>query len=116
MAEGGFVFTADYGEGFQHVLRVFLGQAVEVEVERVEAGAQVAAFFFVPDEGRAVVAEVPGEGGHIMGGVSEAEHVVADEVAGGCLAECAVVVGWGDDGQVARRMYQVQMGCLYFLS
>ena len=37
-AEGGFVFTADYEEGFEHVLRVFLGQAVEVEIERVEAG------------------------------------------------------------------------------
>ena len=52
--EGGFVFLADDGEGVQHVLRVFPGQAVEVEVERVEADAQVAAFFFVPDEGRAV--------------------------------------------------------------
>ena len=39
VAEGGFVFTVDYGESVQHVLRVFLGQAVEVEVERVEAGA-----------------------------------------------------------------------------
>ena len=39
----------------------FFVQAVEVEVERVEAGAQVAALLFVPDEGRAVVAEVLGE-------------------------------------------------------
>jgi len=60
MVEGGFVFFADDGEGVQHVLRVVFVQAVEVEVERVEAGAQVAAFFFVPDEGLAVVAEVTG--------------------------------------------------------
>ena len=60
VAEGGFVFFADDGEGVQDVLRVFLGQAVEVEVERVEAGAQVAAFFFLPGEGWAVVAEIAG--------------------------------------------------------
>ncbi len=54
-------------------------RAVEVEVERVEAGAQVAAFLFVPDEGLAVVAEVAGEGGHVVSGIGEAEHVVADE-------------------------------------
>jgi len=46
-AEGGFVFLADDGEGVQYVLRVFPGQAVEVEVERVEAGTQMAAFLFV---------------------------------------------------------------------
>ena len=54
VAEGGFVFPADDGEGVRHVFRVFPGQAVEVEVERVEAGAQVAAFFFIPDEGQTV--------------------------------------------------------------
>ena len=54
-----------------------------MEVERVEAGAQVAAFFFVPDEGLAVVAEVPGEGGYVVSGIRETEHVVTDEVAGG---------------------------------
>ena len=39
VAEGGFVLLADDGEGVQHVLRVFFGQAVEVEVERFETGA-----------------------------------------------------------------------------
>ena len=48
-----------------------------MEVEGVEAGAQVAALFIVPDEGRAVVAEV----------------------AGGGVAESAVVAGRGDDGE-----------------
>ena len=71
-----------------------------MEVEGVEAGAEVAAFLFVPDEGLAVVAEVAGEGGHVVGGVREAEDVVADEVAGGRRAEGAVVVGGGDDGEL----------------
>ena len=62
-----------------------------MEVEGVEAGSEVAAFFFVPGEGWAVVAEVAGEGGHVVGGVGEAEDVVADEVGGGAVAEGAVV-------------------------
>lgn len=35
-----------------------------------------------------------------MGGVGEAEDVVADEVAGGGVAEGAVVVGGGDDWEL----------------
>ena len=100
VAEGGFVVAADDGEGVEDVGGVVFGEAVEVEVEGVEAGAQVAAFFFVPDEGRAVVAEVAGEEGHVVGGVGEAEDVVADEGAGGGGAEGAVVVGEGDDGEL----------------
>ena len=82
VAEGGFVVAADNGEGVEDVGGVCAGEAVEVEVEGVEAGAQVAALFFVPDEGRAVVAEVEGEGGHVVGGVGEAQDVVADKGAG----------------------------------
>ena len=92
--------AADDGEGVEDVGGVCAGEAVEVEVEGVKAGAQVAAFFFVPDEGRAVVAEVAGEGGHVVGGVGEAQDVVADEVAGGGGPEFAVVVGGGDDGKL----------------
>ena len=88
------------GEGVEDVGGVCAGEAVEVEVEGVEAGAQVAALFIVPDEGRAVVAEVAGEGGHVVGGVGEAEDVVADEGAGGGGADRAVVVGGGDDGEL----------------
>ena len=44
-------------EGVEHVFGVVPRQTVEVEVERVEAGAEVAAFLFVPDEGLAVVAD-----------------------------------------------------------
>ena len=46
--EGGFVFAADDGEGVEDVFGVVPRQAVEVEVERVEAGAEVVAFLFVP--------------------------------------------------------------------
>ena len=100
MAEGGFVVAADDGEGVEDVGGVCAGEAVEVEVEGVEAGAQVAALFFVPDEGRAVVAEVAGEGGDVVGGVGEAEDVVADEGAGGCGAEFVVVVAGGNDWEL----------------
>ena len=100
VAEGGFVVTADDGEGVEDVGGVVFGEAVEVEVEGVEAGAQVAAFFFVPDEGGAVVAEVAGEGGHVVGGVGEAEDVMADDGAGGGSTEGAVVIGGGDDGEL----------------
>ena len=62
-------FPADDGEGVQHVAGVFTGEAVEVEVEGVEAGTQVAAFLLVPDEGRTVVAKIAGEGHHVVGGV-----------------------------------------------
>ena len=48
-----------------------------MEVEGVEAGSEVAAGFGVPGEGWAVVVEVAGEGGHVVGGVGEAEYVVA---------------------------------------
>ena len=50
------VLAADDGEGVEHVASVVTRQAVEVEVEGVEAGAQVAAVVVVPREGRAVVA------------------------------------------------------------
>ena len=98
--ESGFVLAADDGEGAQDVVGVFPRDAVEVEVEGVQAGAQVAAFFFIPDEGRADVAEVAGERRHVVGGVGEAEHVVADEVAGGLFPELAVVVLRRDHGQL----------------
>ena len=107
MAEGGFVVAADDGEGVEDVGGVVAGEAVEVEVEGVEAGAQVAALFIVPDEGRAVVAEVAGEGGHVVGGVGEAEDVVANEVAGGGVAEGAVVVGGAMTGSCST-IYQVR--------
>ena len=45
---GGFVFAADDGEGVEDIFGVVPRQAVEVEVERVEAGAEVAALPFVP--------------------------------------------------------------------
>ncbi len=43
VAEGGLVVAADDGEGVEDVGGVCAGEAVEVEVEGVEAGAQVAA-------------------------------------------------------------------------
>ena len=57
--EGGFV-VADDGEGVEGVGGVLAGEDVEVEVEGVEVGAQVAGFLVALDDRRAVVAEVAG--------------------------------------------------------
>ena len=60
VAEGGFVVAADDGEGVEDVGGVLAGEDVEVEVEGVEAGAQVAGFLVASDDRRAVAAEVAG--------------------------------------------------------
>ena len=99
-AEGGLVLALDDGEGAEDVGGVIAVDAGEVEVAGVEAGAEVAALLFMPDEGRAGVAQVAGERRHVVGGVGEFEDVVADEFAGGGLAELAVVGGGGDDGEL----------------
>ena len=89
--EFGLILALDDGEGGEDVAGVVAGEAVEVEVEGVEAGSEVAALFGVPGEGWAVVAEVAGEGRHVVGSVGEAEDVVADEVGGGAVAEAPVI-------------------------
>ena len=58
VGEGGFVVAAEDGEGVEGVGGVLAGEAVEVEVEGVGAGAQVAGFLVALDDRRAVVAEV----------------------------------------------------------
>ena len=60
-----------------------------MEVEGVEPGPQVAAFLAVPDEGRAVVAQVPGEGNHVVGGVGEPQHVFPDKLTGSGICRTA---------------------------
>ena len=86
-----------------------------MKVERVEASTQVATFFFVPDKGRAVVAEVTGEGFHVVRGVREAEHMIADEVAGGFVSKLAVVVGRCDDGELFDDV-QFDVRAMYLLA
>ena len=49
----------DDGEGAEDVAGFVPREAVEMEVECVEAGPQVPALLFVPDERRAGVAEPP---------------------------------------------------------
>ena len=60
VGEGGFVVATDDGEGVEGEGGVLAGEAVEVEVEGVEAGVQVAGFLVALDDRRAVVAEVAG--------------------------------------------------------
>ena len=51
MGELGLVVALDDGEGGEDVGGVVSVEAVEVEVEGVEAGAEVAALFLVPGKG-----------------------------------------------------------------
>ena len=60
VGEGGFVVATDDGEGVEDVGGVLAGEEVEVEVEGVGAGAQVAGFLVASDGRRAVAAEVAG--------------------------------------------------------
>ena len=60
----------------------------------------MSAVVFVPGERGAVVSEIAGERGHIVGGVGEAEHVVSDEFAGGGVSEPAVVGVGRDYGEL----------------
>src|SRR3546814_7541011 len=86
-----------------------------VEVQRVEAGDAVAAVFGVPDEGFAVVAEVAGEAGQVVGGVAQAQDLLADEVADGGGAERVGVALGGDQGELFD--YEpVHAGALHFLT
>ena len=62
-----------------------------------------------------MVAEIAGEGGHVVGGVGEAEHVVTDEVAGGSWTEAAVVVVGSNDGELLN-MYHVRWVALNLLT
>ena len=66
------VFLLDYGEGAEYVLRVVAGHPVKVEVKGVESSPQVTALLVFPDKRRAVIAQISGEGGQVMGRVSEA--------------------------------------------
>ena len=107
--------AADYGEGVQDVGSVLAGQAVEVEVECVETGSKVAALFGVPGKRRAVVAQVAGEGRHVVSGVGKAEHMVTDQTACRRLTEATVVVGGRYDGELLDNE-PIQVLSLNFLS
>ena len=99
-AERRLVLPPDDGEGAQDVVRVVVVEAVEVEIQRVEAGAEVAALLLVPGERWAVVPEIAGERRHVVGRVRQPQHVVADEIARRRLAETPVVVLRRDDGEL----------------
>ena len=73
-----------------------------MEIEGVEPRPQVAAFLLVPDERRAVIAEVTGEWGHVVRRVGEPQHMVPDEVAGRLVTEPLIVVVGRDNGGVVR--------------
>ena len=74
----GLIFPLYDWECAQHVFCVIPGQSVEMEIEGVEAGAQMAALLIIPDERRAITAKVAGEWDHIVCGIGEPKHVVRD--------------------------------------
>ena len=51
-------------------------------------------------KGGAVVAQVPGEGNHVVGGVGEPQHVFPDKLTGSGIAEPAVVIAVCHHGQL----------------
>ena len=105
----------DDGEGGEDVGGGVAVEAVEVEVEGVEAGSEVASLFGVPGERGSVVAEVAGEGGHVVGSVGEAEDVVADEVGGGAVAEGAVVGVRRDERKLLEQV-ETEIDSMHLLS
>ena len=62
-----------------------------MEVEGVKAGAEVSALLVFPGKGGPIIAEVAGEGRHVVGSVGEAEHVVSDYLTGCLDAECTTI-------------------------
>ena len=75
----GLVVVLDDGEYGEDVGVVVSVDGVQVDVEGVEAGSEVAAGFLVPGEGWAVVAEVAGEGGEVVRGVGGAEAMFGEQ-------------------------------------
>ncbi len=70
------------GEGGEDVLRVRAGDAVEVEVGRIELGAKLGAFGVLPDvnavAARAFEFTRLGKGQHVLGRAGEFQHALAD--------------------------------------
>ena len=100
---GGGFLTLDNGKSGIDVANVVsVSNAVEVEEQGVEFGAEVETAILVPLEGRAFVAEIAGKGSHVVGGVGEFEDSIADDFGGGFRAEVGglVVVGQGRQGVV----------------
>ena len=92
MAEGGLVLALDDGEGGEDVGGGVSVEAVEVEVEGVEAGSKVATLFSSSQgKGGPWWPRSRAKGAMSWDGVGEAEDVVADEIGGGAVAEATEV-------------------------
>jgi hypothetical protein len=81
-AIGGLFLFAHDRKGAHHVIGFIAVQAVEVEEQRVQPGAAAQPIFRVPGKGRAGMALVGGEAGHVLRGVGQAQHVFADDRLG----------------------------------
>lgn len=96
-------------EAVQDEFDVGFRDPVEVEVRGVQLGSDLEAAVLVPDERRFLVAEVAGEGDHLVGGVGEFEDSVADPGVGGAVSQPGDRAGVGVGGQ-DRELFQVGVG------
>lgn len=94
------VVLVDDGEGVEDGGGLGFVEVVEVEVEGVELAAEMSASGFVPGEGGGVVAEVFGEGAHVLGRVGQFKDALANPRADVPPFEWGFVGGRGEDGEL----------------
>ena len=75
----------------------------------------MAALLGVPLEGRAVVTQIVREGCHVIGSVREAQDVIADQIAGGRVAEASEILTVCDHRELFYNE-PIQVLSLNFLS
>lgn len=79
-AEGfGGIVRAHHVPGVEHIAELVTAEAIGEGIPGIELGAELGAVGFIPGEGRAVMAEIAGEGGHGVAGVGEFQHARDDE-------------------------------------
>lgn len=68
---GGNVLLAHNGEGIEHIGGGVPVEAVEHEVNRIQARPRMAAFVLIPGEGLALVSHIARERLHVVSGVGQ---------------------------------------------
>ena len=114
---GGGFLTLNDGKGGVDVANVVsVSDAVEVEEQGIEFGAEVETAILVPLKGWAFIAEIAGKGSHVVGGVGEFEDSVADDFGGGFGAEAGGLIVVGQDDRELFDDVPIEMLTLNFLA
>ena len=102
---GGGFLTLDNGKSGIDVADVLaVSDAVEMEEQGIEFGAEVETAILVPLEGWAFIAEVAGKGSHVVGGVGEFKDSIADNFGGGFGDQSGWTrSGWAGLQEVVRQ-------------